>query len=288
MSIDTSAAGSSASPVWFITGCSTGFGREIAQAVLERGWRAVVTARHPETIADLANAHPERALPLKLDVTHPDAVAAAVEQAKARFGRVDVLVNNAGYGYLSAVEEGEDDEVRAMFEVNFFGAVSAIRAVLPVMREQAAGHIVNITSVGGLVGNPGSGYYAATKFALEGLGEALSRETAGLGIKVTNVEPGPFRTDWAGRSLKQTRTPMDAYAAIAGKRREQVAANSGRQPGDPARGARAIIAAVEAASPPTNLVLGKPGLEAVRAKLDRIRNDIDTWEATTLGADFPT
>ncbi|SAL15462.1 short chain dehydrogenase [Caballeronia choica] len=278
---------SSASPVWFITGCSTGFGREIAQAVLARGWRAIVTARDPAAVADLASAHPGLALPLKLDVTSPADMAAAVAEVKASFGRIDVLVNNAGYGYLSAVEEGEDDEVRAMFEVNFFGAVSAIKAVLPTMREQGAGHIVNITSVGGLVGNPGSGYYAATKFALEGLGEALARETRELGIKVTTVEPGPFRTDWAGRSLKQTSHSIDAYESIAGKRRADVAAHSGRQPGDPARAALAIIAAVEATVPPSNLVLGKPGLEAVRAKLGRLKNDLDTWETTTVGADFP-
>jgi NAD(P)-dependent dehydrogenase (short-subunit alcohol dehydrogenase family) len=278
---------SSASPVWFITGCSTGFGREIAQAVLARGWRAIVTARDPAAVADLAGAHPGLALPLKLDVTSPADMVAAVAEVKASFGRIDVLVNNAGYGYLSAVEEGEDDEVRAMFEVNFFGAVSAIKAVLPMMREQGAGHIVNITSVGGLVGNPGSGYYAATKFALEGLGEALARETRELGIKVTTVEPGPFRTDWAGRSLKQTGHSIDAYESIAGKRRADVAAHSGRQPGDPARAALAIIAAVEAAVPPSNLVLGKPGLEAVRAKLGRLKNDLDTWETTTVGADFP-
>jgi NAD(P)-dependent dehydrogenase (short-subunit alcohol dehydrogenase family) len=278
---------SSASPVWFITGCSTGFGREIAQAVLARGWRAIVTARDPAAVADLASAHPGLALPLKLDVTSPADMAAAVAEVKASFGRIDVLVNNAGYGYLSAVEEGEDDEVRAMFEVNFFGAVSAIKAVLPMMREQGAGHIVNITSVGGLVGNPGSGYYAATKFALEGLGEALARETRELGIKVTTVEPGPFRTDWAGRSLKQTSHSIGAYESIAGKRRADVAAHSGRQPGDPARAALAIIAAVEAAVPPSNLVLGKPGLEAVRAKLGRLKNDLDTWETTTVGADFP-
>jgi len=277
----------SASPVWFITGCSTGFGRELAQAVLARGWRAVVTARDPAAVADLATAHPGLALPLKLDVTSPADIAAAVAQAKASFGRIDVLVNNAGYGYLSAVEEGEDEEVRAMFEVNFFGAVNTIKAVLPVMRERGAGHIVNITSVGGLVGNPGSGYYAATKFALEGLGEALARETRELGIKVTTVEPGPFRTDWAGRSLKQTRQSIDAYASIAGKRRADVAAHSGQQPGDPARAALAIIAAVEAVAPPSNLVLGKPGLEAVRAKLGRLNNDLNTWEATTVGADFP-
>jgi NAD(P)-dependent dehydrogenase (short-subunit alcohol dehydrogenase family) len=174
-----------------------------------------------------------------------------------------------------------------MFEVNFFGAVTAIKAVLPVMREQGAGHIVNITSVGGLVGNPGSGYYAATKFALEGLGEALARETAELGIKVTTVEPGPFRTDWAGRSLKQTSKTLEAYASIAGRRRADVAANSGRQPGDPVRAALAIIAAVEAESPPSNLVLGRQGLGVVRKKLGRLINDLDTWEATTVGADFP-
>ncbi|WP_438390266.1 oxidoreductase [Caballeronia sp. DA-9] len=285
--MSTASPDSSNSPVWFITGCSTGFGREIAQAVLARGWRAVVTARNPDSVADLANSHAGHALALKLDVTSPDAVTAAVAEAKARFGRIDVLVNNAGYGYLSAVEEGEDNEVRAMFEVNFFGAVSAIKAVLPVMREQGAGHIVNITSVGGLVGNPGSGYYAATKFALEGLGEALARETSGLGIKVTTVEPGPFRTDWAGRSLKQTSKTIDAYASIAGRRRSDIAANSGRQPGDPVRAALAIIAAVEAESPPSNLVLGKQGLGVVRKKLAGLINDLDTWEATTLGADFP-
>lgn len=285
--MSTASSSSSASPVWFITGCSTGFGREIALAVLARGWRAVITARDPGSVADLASSNPENALALKLDVTSSEAVSEAIAEAKAKFGRIDVLVNNAGYGYLSAVEEGEDNEVRAMFEVNFFGAVTAIKAVLPVMREQGAGHIVNITSVGGLVGNPGSGYYAATKFALEGLGEALARETAELGIKVTTVEPGPFRTDWAGRSLKQTSKTLEAYASIAGRRRADVAANSGRQPGDPVRAALAIIAAVEAESPPSNLVLGRQGLGVVRKKLGRLINDLDTWEATTVGADFP-
>jgi NAD(P)-dependent dehydrogenase (short-subunit alcohol dehydrogenase family) len=285
--MSTASSSSSESPVWFITGCSTGFGREIALAVLARGWRAVITARDPGSAADLASSNPENALALKLDVTSSEAVSEAIAEAKAKFGRIDVLVNNAGYGYLSAVEEGEDNEVRAMFEVNFFGAVTAIKAVLPVMREQGAGHIVNITSVGGLVGNPGSGYYAATKFALEGLGEALARETAELGIKVTTVEPGPFRTDWAGRSLKQTSKTLDAYASIAGRRRADVAANSGRQPGDPVRAALAIIAAVEAESPPSNLVLGRQGLGVVRKKLGRLINDLDTWEATTVGADFP-
>ncbi|WP_233838664.1 oxidoreductase [Paraburkholderia sp. ZP32-5] len=274
-------------PVWLITGCSTGFGRELASAVLKRGWRAVVTAREPARVAALADAFPQQAIATRLDVTRPDEVAAAVARAETAFGRVDVLVNNAGYGYLAAVEEGEDDEVRAMFEANFFGAVNMIKAVLPSMRARRSGHIVNVTSVGGFIGNPASGYYAATKFALEGLSESLARETAELGIKVTAVEPGPFRTDWAGRSLKQTGRPIDDYASIAGKRRVQVVERSGRQPGDPVRAAEAIIAAVQSATPPAHLVLGRSGLEMVRGKLARVAADLNTWEETTLWADDP-
>ncbi|MFT4066972.1 oxidoreductase [Paraburkholderia sp.] len=273
--------------VWLITGCSTGFGRELASAVLRHRWRAVVTARDPATIAALADAFPQQAIATRLDVTRPDEVAAAVARAETAFGRIDVLVNNAGYGYLAAVEEGEDDEVRAMFEANFFGAVNMIKAVLPSMRARRSGHIVNVTSVGGFIGNPASGYYAATKFALEGLSESLARETAELGIKVTAVEPGPFRTDWAGRSLKQTSRPIEDYASIAGKRRVQVVERNGKQPGDPARAAEAIIAAVQSPTPPAHLVLGRSGLEMVRGKLARVAADLDTWEATTLWADDP-
>jgi NAD(P)-dependent dehydrogenase (short-subunit alcohol dehydrogenase family) len=273
--------------VWLITGCSTGFGRELATAVLKRGWRAVVTAREPARVAALADAFPQQAIATRLDVTRPDEVAAAVARAETAFGRIDVLVNNAGYGYLAAVEEGEDDEVRAMFEANFFGAVNMIKAVLPSMRARRSGHIVNVTSVGGFIGNPASGYYAATKFALEGLSESLARETAELGIKVTAVEPGPFRTDWAGRSLKQTSRPIEDYASIAGKRRVQVVERSGRQPGDPVRAAEAIIAAVQSPTPPAHLVLGRSGLEMVRGKLARVAADLDTWEETTLWADDP-
>jgi NAD(P)-dependent dehydrogenase (short-subunit alcohol dehydrogenase family) len=274
-------------PVWFITGCSTGFGREIAREVLARGWRAVVTARDPSKVADLVAADPDRALALALDVTDPAQVRAAVQAAEERFGGIDVLVNNAGYGYLAAVEEGEDAEIRAMFEANFFGLADTVRAVLPGMRCARRGHIVNITSVGGLVGNPGSGYYAATKFAVEGLSEALGKEVAPLGIKVTAVEPGPFRTDWAGRSLKQARQPIADYQATAGARRAQIAGYSGQQPGDPERAAKAIVAAVLSPSPPAHLVLGKPGLGLVRQKLEALKAEIDTWEETTLSADYP-
>ncbi|WP_248324372.1 oxidoreductase [Caballeronia sp. Sq4a] len=280
-------ASSSDSPVWFITGCSTGFGRELATAVIDRGWRAVVAARDPKSVEDLIERAQGRALPVQLDVTRADHIAAAVAAAHESFGHIDVLVNNAGFGYLAAVEEGEDDEVRAMFEANFFGAAAMIRAVLPRMRERRAGHIVNITSVGGLVGNPGSGYYAATKFALEGLGEALARETEGLGIKVTAVEPGPFRTDWAGRSLRQTRKPIDDYADVAGRRRAGIAQTSGKQPGDPVRAAQVIIEAVQSAEPPAHLVLGNAGMELVRTKLTRLARDLDAWQARSAWSDNP-
>ncbi|MBI0329853.1 oxidoreductase [Burkholderia plantarii] len=274
-------------PVWFITGCSTGFGRELALAVLDRGWRAVVTARQPGSLAEFSERYGERALVLELDVTRREQIDHAVRHTLQQFGRIDVLVNNAGYGYLSAIEEGDDQDVRDMFEVNFFGLADTIKAVLPVMRKQRAGHIVNITSVGGLIGNPGSGYYGASKFAVEGLSEALGAETADLGIKVIAVEPGPFRTDWAGRSLKQTKTPIDAYDTIAGQRRAAISAHSGKQPGDPARAALAIIAAVESPTPPAHLILGSNGLERVKAKLDALRAEIAAWEAVTRSADFP-
>jgi NAD(P)-dependent dehydrogenase (short-subunit alcohol dehydrogenase family) len=280
-------ASTSDTPVWFITGCSTGFGRELAAAVIGKGWRAVVAARNPDSVADLVARAPERAIAVRLDVTRAEDIQAAVAKAHEAFGQIDVLVNNAGFGYLAAVEEGEDDEVRAMFEANFFGAAAMIRAVLPRMRARRSGHVVNITSVGGLVGNPGSGYYAATKFALEGLGEALARETEALGIKVTAVEPGPFRTDWAGRSLKQTRHPIEDYAAGAGTRRAAIAERSGKQPGDPARAAQVIIEAVTAPEPPGHLVLGGPGLELVRGKLARLTAEIDTWHDRSAWTDNP-
>ena len=198
-----------------------------------------------------------------------------------------MLVNNAGYGYLSAVEEGEDDEIRAMFETNVFGLFTLTRAVLPGMRARRQGHIINISSVGGLVGNPGSGYYAATKFAVEGFSEALAKEVAPLGLRVTLIEPGPFRTDWAGRSLRQSRNWIEDYAATSGQRRREISGYSGQQPGDPVRAAEAIIQVTEAERPPLHLVLGRPGLEMVRGKLAELNRDLETWEDVTLAADFP-
>ena len=273
--------------VWFITGCSTGFGRELARLVLERGDSAVVTARDPAKVADIAEAHPGRALVLQLDVNDAEAVRSSVDQAEARFGRIDVLVNNAGYGYLAAIEEGEDGPVRAMFETNVFGLVDITKAVLPGMRARRSGHIVNISSIGGMVGFGATGYYHATKFAVEGLSDSLAIEVEPLGIKVIVVEPGPFRTDWAGRSIGQSAIRIDDYEATAGERRRQTEARSGNQPGDPVRGAQAIITAVLSDHPPRHLLLGKPALDLARNKLEALRADFDAWEAVTLGADFP-
>jgi len=274
-------------PVWLITGCSTGFGRELAKLVLARGWRAVVTARDASKVADIAEGHADRALVLPLDVTERAQIDAAVAQAKERFGRIDVLVNNAGYGYLAAIEEGEDAAVREMFEANVFGLVDMTKAVLPVMRKQRNGLIVNVSSIGGLTSFAATGYYHGTKYAVEGISESLATEVKPLGIDVLIVEPGPFRTNWAGPSIKQSATQIEDYAATAGERRKQTAARSGNQAGDPVRAAQAIIDAALSDAPPLRLLLGKTALELARKKLDLLRKDFDTWEATTVGADFP-
>ncbi|GAC1403537.1 MAG: oxidoreductase [Candidatus Velthaea sp.] len=274
-------------PVWFITGCSTGFGYELARLVLERGWRAVVTARNLERVSDLVTKHADRALSLRLDVTDPAANASAVRQAQQRFGKIDVLVNNAGYGSLAAIEEGEDEGIRAQFETNVFGLIELTKCVLPGMRERRRGHIVNFSSIGGLVSFAATGYYHATKYAVEGLSESLALEGAPLGIKVTVVEPGPFRTDWAGRSIVESKTVIADYAETAGKRRLETRDRSGSQAGDPVRGAEAVIAAVCAERPPLHLVLGASALNLAYAKLDRLRAEFDAWKDVTVGADFP-
>ena len=275
------------SDVWFITGCSTGFGRELAKLVLDRGYRAVITARDPGKIQDLTAGHKGRALALKLDVTDKAEVAATVRQAEAVFGSVDVLVNNAGFGYVGALEESEEAEIRAMVETNFFGLARMIHEVLPGMRRRRRGSIVNISSIGGLVGFPGVGYYCATKFAVEGLSESLSKEVAPLGIKVLVVEPGPFRTDWAGRSLKRSSRQIPEYAETAGAIRERIEGGSGKQVGDPIRAGEAIIKALESENMPPRLVLGAIALERAQIKIEQMRNEIDAWEETTLSADYP-
>ena len=274
-------------PVWLITGCSTGFGRELAKLVLARGWRAVVTARDTATAADIADGHSDRALVLPLDVTRRAQIDDVVAQTKQRFGRIDVLVNNAGYGYLAAIEEGEDEAVRAIFETNVFGLVDMTKAVLPIMRKQRSGLIVNVSSIGGITSFAATGYYHGTKYAVEGISESLAIEVKPLGIDVLIVEPGPFRTNWAGQSMKQSSTRIADYATTAGERRKQTEERSGTQAGDPVRGAQAIIDAALSDTPPLRLLLGKVALELARKKLESLRTDFDSWESTTVAADFP-
>jgi len=271
---------------WLITGCSTGLGRALAGAVIGAGHNAVVTARNVSSVADLADAVPERVLPVALDVTRPDQVVAAVQQAEERFGGVDVLVNNAGYGYRGAVEEGDDAEVRTLFETHFFGAVAMIKAVLPGMRARRRGAIVNISSIGVQLTAVGSGYYSAAKAAVEGISGALRGELAPLGISVTVVEPGAFRTDFAGRSLAQSTTVIDDYAATAGQRRKERDTMHGNQPGDPAKAGAAIVAAVESPEPPAFLLLGADALAAYRYVADGRANDTANWEQLTTSTDF--
>src|SRR5215468_10228997 len=273
---------------WLITGCSTGFGRELAKAVVARGYRVVVTARDPKTVEDIVAGHEDRALALRLDVTDPAQVADSVRSAEEHFGGIDVLVNNAGIGYFAAVEEGDEAEVRRMFEINFFGLERMTRAVLPGMRQRRRGHIINIASICGLAAIPSLGHYSATKFAVEGLSEVLALEVEPLGIRVTLVEPSGFRTEWAGGSAKDSSAREIAdYAATAGAERRALRNLSGKQPGDPVRAANAIIQAVESPVPPLHLLLGKDALRLAHEKLDVLRRDFDTWQGVTIGADFP-
>ena len=274
-------------PVWFISGCSTGFGRELARLVLEQGGRAVVTARGRDRVADIAAIAPDRALALDLDVTDQSQINAAVEAAETHFGRIDVLVNNAGYGYQTSVEEGEEPRIRAQFDANVFGLFALTRAVLPIMRKQKRGHVINVTSVGGLIGFPASGYYSATKHAVEGWSDSLKAEVAPLGIQVTCVEPGPFRTDWAGRSLEQTKSHIDDYADTAAKRMADTSGYSGTQAGDPVRAGQIMIDIALKPDAPRHLVLGKFGHDAVTAKMKERLAEIESLRDTALAADFP-
>jgi NAD(P)-dependent dehydrogenase (short-subunit alcohol dehydrogenase family) len=271
---------------WFITGCSTGLGRAFAEAVLAAGGSVVVTARDASRVQDIADTAPDRALALALDVTDPAAVTAAVAAAEERFGRIDVLVNNAGYGYRAAVEEGEPEAVQTLFDTHVHGPTGLIRAVLPGMRARGTGTIVNISSIGARISPEGSGYYSAVKAALEALSLSLRKELAPLGIDVMVVEPGGFRTDFAGRSLTQSATPIEAYADTAGKRRIEHDTAHGTQAGDPAKAAQALITAVEADQTPFMLLLGNDASDGFRAALDALRAEVDAWESVSRSTDF--
>ena len=273
--------------VWLITGCSTGIGREIANVVLESGQLAAVTARNPDSVADLVAAYPDQALALALDVTENMAVTAAVNKTQQHFGTIDVLVNNAGYGYMSALEEGEDAEVRKLFDTNFFGVVDLIKAVLPIMREQNSGNIINMSSMTGLVTNPPNIYYSCTKYAMEALTEGLAKELEPFNIKVTAIEPGAFRTDWATRSMQETATPIEAYADTVGARKELIKLAGNMLPGDPKRIADAVLMLANHDDPPLHLLLGHDVLGAFRQKLSDWNSSIDEWEAVTKDVNFP-
>ena len=272
--------------VWFITGASTGFGRELAEQVLADGDKVVATARKPEQLAELGGQYPETALILPLDVMQQSAVDSAVKAALDRFGRVDVLVNNAGYGVNGAIEEVSEAEYMPMFETNVFGLLRVTRALLPQFRERKSGNIVNLSSIGGLIGTPGVGYYNASKFAVNGLSEALAGEMAPLGVHVTIVEPGPFRTDFLGRSATIAKNQIEEYRQSAGKSREYFETQAGKQAGDPVKAVKAIIAAVAAPEPPKHLVLGKQAYDRMEARLELWKNDLAAWKDTTLGADY--
>lgn len=273
-------------PVWFITGCSTGFGYELGRLLIEGGYPTVVTARDVAKLKPLVGDK-ENALALPLDVTKQDQIDAAVAATEARFGRLDVLVNNAGYGYQASIEEGVADEIVAMFDANVFGLAAMTRAALPGMRARRQGHVVNISSIAGFIGFPGSGYYAASKHAVNAISDALDKEVSPLGIKIMCVEPGPFRTDWAGRSLKQTPSKIDDYKDTAAARMAATAGVSGKQAGDPVRAAQAIIDAVMGKETPLHLVLGAFGVDAVTSKLKASLEQIERWRQVGVDTDFP-
>ena len=275
------------SRTWFITGASTGFGRKLAEEVLKSGGRVVATARKPEQITHFEEQYPEKAKVYALDVRDAAQVISVVAQANACFGPVDVVVNNAGYGIAGAVEEATEDEYMPMFETNVFGLIRVTQAFLPHLRKQGSGHILNLSSIGGLVSSPGMGFYNATKFAVEGLSEALAAELKPLGIHVTIVEPGPFRTDFLGRSGVQAENSLPDYDKTAGNMRRYFAEQDGKQKGDPQRAVEAMIKIVESPNPPLRLLLGKSALERVRSKIDSWQQEMAAWESTTTGADFP-
>lgn len=273
--------------VWFITGCSTGFGKALAIAVLERGYKAVMTARKMSDLDEVLAQFPNQAKGLILDMENRAQIVSAAAEAIAAFGRVDVLVNNAGIGYFSSAEEADMQIVRKMFEVNFFGLTELTSLILPQMRKQKSGHVMNVSSIGGLVGFPAVSFYNATKFAVAGYSEALAKETSHLNIKVTVVCPSGFRTDWAGRSAFETPIQIEDYAASAAANAEAIRSRSGKQPGDPVAAAHAMIKAHEVENPPLYLMLGAGALNGARKKLEDYAVDFDAWASTSLGADVP-
>ncbi|MHB9879402.1 oxidoreductase [Pacificimonas sp. ICDLI1SI03] len=271
---------------WIITGCSTGIGRAIAEHVLNRGERVAVTARNPDDVKDLVAAHGDRAIAVRLDVADPDQVSAAVAEAEARFGGIDVLVNNAGYGYVSSIEEGDIDAIKAMFDVNLFGALRMMQAVLPGMRSRRSGSIITISSLAGRISNPATGFYSSSKFALEGLSEALSREVEDLGIHVCSIAPGMFRSDFSGRSLKTGEKGVSDYSDGVHARIELVKSADGRQMGDPDKLAAMVVSVADMEKPPRQLIAGPDAYAAITARMDEIRAAMERHRETSIATNF--
>ncbi|MEZ4804703.1 MAG: oxidoreductase [Bacteroidia bacterium] len=273
--------------VWFISGCSTGFGRALAIHVLKTGYKAILSARKLEDVQDLVSEYPETAKSVQLDLEHQASIQNCIEQAPKFFGRIDVLVNNAGIGYFSSAEEAEMKIARKMFEVNFFGLTELTAGLLPIMRQQKSGHVFNVSSIGGLVGFPGVSFYNATKFAVNGYSEALAKEVAHLNIHVTVICPSGFRTDWAGRSAFETPVELEDYKETAAANMAAIRSRSGNQPGDPNKAAEAIVAAYESAEPPLYLLLGMGAYNGANQKLIDLKKDFDAWADISKGADVP-
>lgn len=268
-------------PVWFITGASSGFGRAFAEYALSEGCRVVVAARSVAKLAEIERIDPSRALAVSLDVNDPARVGRAAEETLQRFGRIDVLINNAGYGIVGAVEETPEQELRAQMETNFFGAVSVTRAFLPAFRKQRSGAIVNISSLGGQLSFAGFSAYSASKFALEGMSEALAQELKPFGVKVLIVEPGAFRTEFAGGALRHM-PALDAYQDVIGGTRAFAQGMHNTQAGDPKKAAKAISLALKAADTPLRLALGEDAVSSIRAHAEALLSDLRTWESVAL------
>jgi NAD(P)-dependent dehydrogenase (short-subunit alcohol dehydrogenase family) len=274
------------SKVWLITGCSGGFGKILAEDALRRGDKVVATARDKTSLASLLTQYPETARTLDLDVTQSSSIESAIMDVEATFGRLDILVNNAGHGFMGAIEEGTPDEYRPLFEVNVFGLIEMTRAALPLMRRTGNGRIVNLSSGAGIVGMGGHGYYNATKFAVEGLSEALAQEVAPFGIRVVIVEPGPFRTDFLGRSIKVAENAIPAYNETGGHARSYRDNNDGRQPGDPHKAVSVMLKAIDSDNPPLHLPLGPRAHELARNKLAAFEHDMNAWESVSIATDY--
>lgn len=272
--------------VWLITGSSTGLGRALAQAVLERGYHLVATARQPEQLKELSDRYPDRVTTIALDVTNAQSIQQAVEAALNAYKRIDVLVNNAGYGTVGAIQEVNDDDIRRQFDTNLFGAINVTRAILPTLREQRSGHILNISSANGISAFAGMGIYSATKFALEAISEALAQEVKPLGIKVTIIEPGSSRTNFSSRALSTLSHQINDYAQTSGKIVQRLQERDGKQPNDPVKAAAAMIQVVESDNPPLRLALGKDSVNLITQKLESMKAELEAWKDVSMNTAF--